>query len=117
MKNLKLSKMNLQRMRINPNLKTLFLFGFFFLTYFMSFAQLGELASEIENAEGDVETIADSVIQIVKIIAGVALAIAALSFLYLRNQESDMSKKAGQVVVGIAIFFVILSMVDVIREL
>jgi sulfite exporter TauE/SafE len=88
-----------------------------FLPRLLTYAQLGDLAAEIENAEGDVETIADSVIQIIKIIAGVALAIAGLSFLYLRNQENDLSKKAGQIVVGIAIFFVILAMVDVIRNL
>lgn len=77
-----------------------------------AFGQLSELEQQFEEAESSAATIADSLISIVKIIAGVALVISALTFLLIRNQESDFTKKLGTIVIGIGIFYALLTIAE-----
>ncbi len=80
------------------------------------FSQLNELVSEFQKTESEAESIADSIVGIVKTIAGVSVVIGSLVYLYLREQQSDLTKKVGNTIVGIAIFFILLAVGDSIRS-
>ena len=95
------------------------LFLILFLTFILpdvSYGQLQELSRELQKDQGDFEKIADIVISAVKTIAAVSVIIGALVFLYLREQQNDLTKKVGQVIIGIIIFWILLSVGDSIRS-
>lgn len=86
-----------------------------FITIFLGIQQLGiaqidELVNEIQDSEEGIREIAISIVKIVKIIAAVAVVVGGLSFLYLRSQDSDLAKKVGNIVLGIAVFFILLTL-------
>ncbi len=80
------------------------------------FSQLNELVSEFQKTESEAESIADSIVGVVKTIAGVSVVIGSLVYLWLREQQSDLTKKVGNTIVGIAIFFILLAVGDSIRS-
>jgi hypothetical protein len=81
-----------------------------------SMGQLNELAQELQQGERDFSRIADIVISAIKTIAGVSVIVGGLMFLYLRDQQSDLTKKVGQVIIGLAIFWILLSVGDSMRS-
>lgn len=80
------------------------------------FSQLSELVSEFQRTESEAESIADSIVSVVKTIAGVSVIIGSLVYLYLREQQSDLTKKVGNTIIGIALFFILLAVGDSIRS-
>jgi len=117
MKHLKLSATELLRKKTIPiwKLKTTILFGIIYAIPIESFSQIGELLNEFEQSETDFESIADIVVRAIKTVGAVAIAVGGLAFLYLRDQQSDLTKKVGQVILGIALFWIILSAADLLR--
>lgn len=81
-----------------------------------SYGQLNELAQELQQSNQELTTIADIIISAVKTIAGVSVILGALVFLYLREQQSDLTKKVGTVIIGIALFWVLLAIGDNMRN-
>ncbi len=94
----------------------LFFIVFLLVVPRISYGQLNELAQELQQGESDIKRIADIIIRAVKTIAGVSIIIGGLVFLYLRDQQSDLSKKVGQVIIGIAIFWILLAVGDSMRS-
>tara|TARA_R110002111_G_scaffold184998_1_gene250824 strand:- start:916 stop:1326 length:411 start_codon:yes stop_codon:yes gene_type:complete len=94
----------------------LFFIVFLLVVPSISYGQLNELAQELQQGESDIKRIADIIIRAVKTIAGVSIIIGGLVFLYLRDQQSDLSKKVGQVIIGIAIFWILLAVGDSMRS-
>lgn len=80
------------------------------------FGQLNELVSEFQKTESEAESIADSIVSVVKTIAGVSVIIGSLVYLYLKEQQSDLTKQVGRTIIGIAIFFILLAVGDSIRS-
>ncbi|GMN08045.1 MULTISPECIES: hypothetical protein [Flavobacteriaceae] len=83
-----------------------------FLTLFLivafhsaGFAQIDELVDQVNEAEQGTAQIGNSIFRIIKIAAGVLLAIAALAFLIIREQNQDMARKVGNAIVGLVIFY------------
>ena len=97
-------------------LKLLLLIGLGLCLPHDSFGQLNELAQELQQGERDLSRIADIVISAIKTIAGVSVILGGLVFLYLRDQQSDLTKQVGQVILGLAIFWILLSVGDSIRS-
>lgn len=81
------------------------------------FSQLDELAEEFQKTETQARGISDSFVGLVKIIAGTSVIIGSLVFLWLREQQSDLTKTVGRTVIGIAIFFILLAVGDSMRSL
>ena len=97
-------------------LKLLLLIGLGLCLPHDSFGQLNELTQELQQGERDLYRIADIVISAVKTIAGTSTILGGLVFLYLRDQQSDLTKKVGQVILGLAIFWILLSVGDSMRS-
>lgn len=68
-------------------------------------AQIDELVDQVNQAEQGTAQIGNSIFRIIKIAAGVLLAIAALAFLIIREQNQDMARKVGNAIVGLVIFY------------
>ena len=68
-------------------------------------AQIDELVDQVNEAEQGTAQIGNSIFRIIKIAAGVLLAIAALAFLIIREQNQDMARKVGNAIVGLVIFY------------
>ncbi|WP_093671966.1 hypothetical protein [Tenacibaculum sp. MAR_2009_124] len=98
-----------------PNHIVIFIF-LFFVGNLIGYAQLDQLANEVTNFVDTSGSIADDFIKIVKIIAFVALGITGLGFLYLRNNNQDLSEKIGKIVLGIAIFLILLQVGESLRS-
>lgn len=73
-----------------------------------------DLVSFMSDAENQTKSISQSFIKIAKFVAGAAAIVSGISFLYLNNQQSDVAKKMGNVVIGFLCFFGILAFVDLI---
>ncbi|KKM15542.1 hypothetical protein LCGC14_1695040 [marine sediment metagenome] len=54
---------------------------------------------------------------IIKIIAGVAIAITGLAYLYIRDQQTDLANKLGKAIIGIAIFFALIAIGEKIANI
>ncbi|SNZ01309.1 hypothetical protein [Flagellimonas pacifica] len=102
--------------RPTPILKTTFLL-FFILVPLWSFGQIEELIRETQEFKNDSETLSTEIIGIIKIIAGVAIAISGLTYLYFRDQQSDLTNKLGKAIIGIAIFFALIAVGEGIASL
>lgn len=118
MKNLKLFATKIRRTKLTPSpkLRLFTLIGLSLLIPKDSFGQLNELAQELQKGESDFTKIADIVIRAIKTIAGVSVIVGGLVFLYLREQQNDLTKKVGQVIIGIALFWILLSVGDSMRS-
>ena len=74
-----------------------------------SYGQFDQLLQEAQDFKTDSKSLAVEIVGIVKIIAGTALAIMALAYIYIRNQQTDLADKLGKAIIGIAIFFAMIS--------
>ena len=107
MKNLRSSKIPhpLRRRKQKTPIKV-FLTLFLLITlHAAGLAQIDELVDQVNEAEQGTAQIGNSIFRIIKIAAGVLLAIAALAFLIIREQNQDMARKVGNAIVGLVIFY------------
>ena len=93
-----------------PPIKSILFISIFLGIQQLGIAQIDELSNQIQDSEDGIRDIALSIVRIVKIIAGVAVAVGGLTFLYLRSQDSDLAKKVGNIVLGIAVFFILITL-------
>ena len=70
-----------------------------------SHAHISELVNEVNAAEQGASQIGNSIFRIIKIAAAVLIAIAAVTFLIVREQSQDLTKKVGNIIVGLVIFY------------
>lgn len=82
--------------------------------HYSGIAQIDELANEIKKVETGAQTIGTSVISIVRIIASILVTILGLTFLILKNNNSDTATKVGNVVVGLVIFYALIEVANTI---
>ena len=68
-----------------------------------------QLISETQEFKNNTKTLSQDIVDIIKIIAGVAIAISGLTYLYLRDQQSDLTTKLGKAIIGIAIFLALIA--------
>ena len=74
------------------------LFGGILLTLPLeSHAQISELVNQVNAAEQGASQIGNSIFRIIKI--------AAVTFLIVREQSQDLTKKVGNIIVGLVIFY------------
>jgi len=99
-----------------PELKLLIIFCCVVLIPSTALGQIEDLAQELERSRSGFERVADIIISAVKTIAAVSVIIGALVFLYLREQQNDLTKKVGQIIIGIVLFWIILAVGDSIRS-
>ena len=100
----------------NPEFNPFLILCLFLVIPMTSYGQLNELAQELQQGESDFRRIADIVIRAIKTIAGVSVIVGGLVFLYLREQQNDLTKKVGQVIIGIALFWILLAVGDSMRS-
>jgi hypothetical protein len=89
--------------------KILLLATLFFLLPDFSFGQFEQLLSETEEFKNNSRTLSQDIVDIIKIVAGVAIAIMGLTYLYLRDQQTDLTEKLGKAILGIAIFLALIA--------
>lgn|GEM_PF-1065429 len=111
MKNSKLFATKVRPIQTNPTpiLRTFFFLLFLICVPPFSFGQFDQLISETQEFKNNTKTLSVDIVDIIKIIAGVAIAISGLTYLYLRDQQSDLTTKLGKAIIGIAIFFALIA--------
>lgn len=82
-----------------------------------SFGQFEQLLREAQDFKNDSKTLSREIVDIIKIIAGVAIAITGLAYLYIRDQQADLANKLGKAVIGIAIFFALIAIGEEIANI
>ncbi|MEM9647132.1 MAG: hypothetical protein AAF969_01535 [Bacteroidota bacterium] len=90
-----------QRIRV----KLLLTFTVLFFCHTLGFSQIDELVNQVDAAERGAERIGNSIFTIIKIAAAVLVIIAGLAFLIIREQNSDMARKVGNLIIGLVIFY------------
>ena len=107
MKNSRLSKIPspLRRRKRKIPIKVFLTLLLFITLHATGLAQIDELVDQVNEAEQGTAQIGNSIFRIIKIAAGVLLAIAALAFLIIREQNQDMARKVGNAIVGLVIFY------------
>ena len=100
-----------------PKLKSLFLFLLLFFLHLYSYSQFDQLLQEAQEFRNNSKSLAQEIVSIIKIIASVAVGITALTYLYIRNQNSDLADRLGKVIIGIAIFYALLSVGEAIGNI
>jgi len=78
---------------------------FVFASHYLGFAQIEQLVEQVTEAEQGTVQIGNSIFRIIKVAAGVLLAIAAVAFLIVREQNQDMARKVGNAILGLVIFY------------
>lgn len=74
----------------------------------LGFSQIDELVNQVDAAERGAERIGNSIFTIIKIAAAVLVIIAGLAFLIIREQNSDMARKVGNLIIGLVIFYALI---------
>lgn len=82
-----------------------------------TYGQFEQLLREAQDFKNDSKTLSREIVDIIKIIAGVAIAITGLAYLYIRDQQSDLANKLGKAIIGIAIFFALIAIGEEIANL
>lgn len=96
----------LRKEKVNPRQINYLLFGFFlFAVPFETQAQINELVNQVSAAEQGASQIGNSIFKIIKVAAAVLIGIAAVTFLIVREQSQDLTKKVGNIIVGLVIFY------------
>lgn len=96
----------LGKVRVNPlQISAFALTGFLLTIPHESHAQISELVNQVNVAEQGASQIGNSIFRIIKIAAGVLLAIAAITFIIVREQNSELTRKVGNTLIGLAIFY------------
>lgn len=95
-----------------------FFLGFTLLFFYhtLGYGQIDELANQVNEAERGAERIGNSLFSIIKWAAGILLAIAALAFLIIREQNQDMARKIGNLITGLVIFYGIMELAETIAN-
>ena len=99
------------------NLKYLSLFLLFLFLHHYSYGQFEQLLQEAQDFKNDSKSLSKEIVDIIKIIAGTALAIMALAYIYIRNQQTDLADKLGKAIIGIAIFFAMIAIGEEISNI
>ena len=82
------------------------------LCHTLGLAQIEELVNQVDAAEQGAERISNSVFSIVKYCAGTLTIISGLAFLIIREQNQDMARKVGNLVIGLLIFWALSAMAE-----
>ena len=88
-----------------PPIKYLAFICLLIFTPFDSSSQINELVNQVNSAEQGVAQIGNSIFNIIKIAAGVMIAISGITFMIIREQNQDMARKVGNIFVGLVIFY------------
>ncbi|GMN05505.1 hypothetical protein MTsPCn5_08930 [Croceitalea sp. MTPC5] len=81
------------------------------------YGQFDQLLQEAQDFKNDSKSLSREIIDIIKIIAGTALGIMALAYIYIRNQQTDLADKLGKAIIGIAIFFAMIAIGEEIANI
>lgn len=100
----------------HPKRNSLFLF-LLLLFSFWSYGQFEQLIDETQEFRNNTRILSNDIIGIVKIIAGVGIAISGLTYAYLKDQQSDLTTRVGRAVIGIAIFLALIAVGEEIAAL
>ncbi len=103
--------------RPTPILKTVLLLLFLLSIPLWSFGQFDQLISETQEFKNNSKTLSRDIVDIIKIIAGVAMAIMGLTYLYIKDQQNDLTTKLGRAIIGIAIFLALIAVGEEIASL
>lgn len=82
-----------------------------------SYGQFDQLLQEAQDFKNDSKSLSREIVDIIKIIAGVAIAITGLAYLYIRDQQTDLANKLGKAIIGIAIFFALIAIGEEIANI
>ena len=82
-----------------------------------SYGQFDQLISETQEFKNNSVLLSKVIVSIIKIMAFVALAICGLTFLFIKDQQSDVSTKLGKIVIGIAIFLALIAVGEQIASI
>ena len=82
------------------------------LCHTLGLAQIEELVNQVDTAEQGAERISNSIFKIVKYCAGALTIISGLAFLIIREQNQDMARKIGNLVLGLLVFWVLSAMAE-----
>lgn len=107
MKNLRLSKIPNRRRKRRRTVPCSYFLTFLIILAFhqLGYAQIDELVDQVNQAEQGTVQIGNSIFRIIKVAASVLLGIAAIAFLIIREQNQDMARKVGNVILGLVIFY------------
>lgn len=72
-------------------------------------AQFDTLLQETQEFKNNSKALSREIVYIIKIIAGVAICLMGLAYLYIRDQQSDLANKLGKAILGIAIFLTMIA--------
>lgn len=119
MKNSKLSAARIRRRKTRRNPKPEFLLLLLLLVCIpiSVFGQFEQLLQEAQDFKNDSQNLSREIVDIIKIIAGVAIAITGLTYLYIRDQQTDLANKLGKIIIGIAIFFALIAIGEEIANI
>ena len=96
----------LRKEMVTPRQINYLLLGIFLLTApFDTQAQITELVNQVNAAEQGASQIGNSIFRFIKVAAAVLIGIAAVTFLIVREQSQDLTKKVGNIIVGLVIFY------------
>ena len=82
-----------------------------------AYGQFDQLLQEAQDFKNDSKSLSREIVDIIKIIAGVAIAITGLAYLYIRDQQTDLANKLGKAIIGIAIFFALIAIGEEIANI
>lgn len=93
-----------------PRTRVKILLTFTVLLFFhtLGLSQIDELVTQVDAAEQGAERIGNSIFRIVKYAAAALVIIAGLAFLIIREQNQDMAKKVGNMIIGLVIFYALI---------
>ncbi len=119
MKNSKLSatRIGLKKKSLIPKPEVLLLIFILVCIPICSYGQFEQLLQEAQDFKNDSKSLSREIIDIIKIIAGTALGIMALAYIYIRNQQTDLADKLGKAIIGIAIFFAMIAIGEEIANI
>jgi len=103
--------------RRNPKTETFLLFLILLSITVCSYGQFDQLLQEAQDFKNDSKNLSREIVDIIKVIAGVAIAITGLTYLYIRDQQTDLANKLGKIIIGIAIFFALIAIGEEIANI
>ncbi len=111
--------MRIRPMKIRriPKPETFLLFLILVSIPICSYGQFDQLISETQEFKNNSVTLSKDIVSIIKIIAFVSLGISGLTFLFIKDQQSDVSTKLGKIIIGIAIFLALIAVGEQIASL
>ncbi len=114
---LSVTRIRWRKIRLIPKPEPFLLILILICIPFCSYGQFEQLLQEAQDFKNDSKTLSREIVDIIKIIAGVAIAITGLAYLYIRDQQTDLANKLGKAVIGIAIFFALIAIGEEIANI